>query len=88
MNSLPLNGSTCSRTAPYFRDTSSAALRLVPATSMKVVGAEKNWSVSFEAIQVKRGASFSLCLSRPALTKCQRSTASAVAQPTQEPLPP
>jgi hypothetical protein len=70
------------------RDTSSAALRLVPATSMKVVGAEWSWSVSFEAIHVKRGESFSGCFSRPALTKCQRSRESAVAQPTHEPLPP
>jgi hypothetical protein len=33
------------------RATSSAAFRLVPATSMKVLGADVYWSVSFDAIQ-------------------------------------
>ena len=53
-------GSSVSGTAPYFRKMSTAALRLVPAPSIIVSGALTNWSVSFEAIQVKRGDSFAL----------------------------
>ena len=52
---------------------------------MKVVGGVANWSVSFEAIHWKRTESFSVFLSLPAFTMCQRSTASAVAHPTHEP---
>ena len=63
-------------------------MRLVPSASMKVVGRWSNWSVSFAAIQWNRGDSFSLSPSRFALTKCQRSTESAVAHPTQEPVEP
>jgi hypothetical protein len=65
---------------------SSAALRLVPSDSMKVVGCAVNSSVSLAAIQMKRGDNNCLLASRPALTKCQRITESAVAQPTQEPV--
>ena len=63
-------------------------MRLVPAISMKVVGAESNWSVSLAAIQAKRTESRSARWMRPALTKCQRNSESAVAQPTQEPVLP
>ena len=63
-------------------------MRLVPATSMNVLGGVANWSVSFDAIHWKRTDSRSVFLSRPALTMCQRSTASAVAHPTHEPLAP
>ena len=55
---------------------------------MKVVGEFENSSVSFEAIQMKRLDTVSVCLIRPDLTKCQRSSASAVAQPTHEPVEP
>jgi len=55
---------------------------------MKVVGRVMSWSVSFEAIQTKRGESGSVLEIRPALTKCQRSTESALAQPTQDPVEP
>ena len=82
------NGSTESRTTPNLRAMSSAALRLVPSASMNVVGRVMNGSVSFEAIQTKRGESTSVSAIRPFLTKCQRSTESAVAQPTQEPVEP
>ena len=81
-----LNGRTASRTAPNLRATSSADFRLVPSVSMNVVGWVMYWSVSLEAIQMKRGASSSSRLRRPALTKCQRSRPSAVAQPTHEPV--
>ena len=65
---------------------SSADFRLVPSASTNVVGRVVNWSVSFEAIQMKRGESIVVCGSLPALTKCQRRTESAVAQPTHEPV--
>ena len=55
---------------------------------MNVVGELENSSVSFEAIQMKRLDTVSVCLIRPDLTKCQRSSASAVAQPTHEPVEP
>jgi len=67
---------------------SSAALRLVPSRSMKVVGWLVNSSVSLAAIQVKRGDRSSLLASRAAFTKCQRNTESAVAQPTHDPVEP
>src|SRR5687768_10061283 len=65
---------------------SSADFRLVPSASTKVVGRDVNWSVSFDAIQMKRGERSVDCGSLPDLTKCQRRTESAVAQPTQEPV--
>ena len=67
---------------------SSADLRLVPSVSMKVVGLVMNGSVSFEAIQTNRGESRVVWGMRPFLTKCQRRTESAQAQPTQEPVEP
>jgi hypothetical protein len=67
---------------------SSAALRLVPSLSTKVVGWVVKASVSLAAIHWKRGASRSVFASRPALTKCQRKTASALAQPTHDPVLP
>jgi hypothetical protein len=63
-------------------------LRLVPSVSMKVVGRLMNWSVSLEAIHTKRGDRRSRFSMLPALTKCQRRTESAVAQPTQDPVDP
>ena len=80
------HGSAESRTAPYLRAMSSADLRLVPSASTNVVGRVMNWSVSFEAIQMKRGESSVVCGIFPALAKCQRRTESAVAQPTHEPV--
>ena len=47
-----------------------------------------NWSVSLDAIQVKRGESSSAFLIFPAWTKCQRSSPSAVPHPTHEPVEP
>ena len=47
-----------------------------------------NWSVSLEAIQMKRGESSSVFLIRPAWTKCQRSSPSAVPHPTHDPVDP
>src|SRR5262245_20602509 len=55
---------------------------------MNVVGRWLYSSVSFDAIQTKRGDSIVSFGRRPAFTKCQRSTASAVAQPTQDPVEP
>src|SRR6188474_170806 len=55
---------------------------------MKVVGRVTNGSVSFEAIHMKRGERSWLVVSLPDLTKCQRSSESALAQPTQEPVDP
>src|SRR4051794_3404470 len=55
---------------------------------MKVVGSVMNASVSLADIQMKRGDSSSGLPTRPALTKCQRSTPSAVAQPTHDPVAP
>ena len=86
--SLPLNGSTVSFTAPNLRATSSAAFRLVPEFSMNVLGELSNSSVSFDAIQMNRFDSASVSLIRPALVKCQRISASAVAQPTHDPVVP
>ena len=80
--------STFSLTEPNLRATSSADFRLVPAFSMNVVGMLENSSVSFDAIQMKRLDIVSVFLIRPALTKCQRSSESAVAQPTHEPVVP
>ena len=77
-----------SLTAPNLRETSSAALRLVPSASTNVVGRELNSSVSLAAIHWKRGEISSLCPIRFVLTKCQRSTPSALAQPTHEPVEP
>jgi hypothetical protein len=62
-------GSRVSGAAPYLRRMSTAALSVVPASSMNVSGRLVNVSVSFEAIQVKRGDSFAFCARRPALTK-------------------
>src|SRR5262245_76381 len=61
---------------------------VVPAFSMNVVGRLRRSSSSFEAIQRYRGASRSVVASLPALTKCHRSTPSATAQPTHEPVAP
>ncbi len=61
---------------------------LVPSVSMKVVGRLVKGSVSFDAIQTNRGERSSLVATRPAFTKCQRRTESAVAQPTHEPVDP
>ena len=58
-----------SGTTPYLRQMSMAALRVVPAPSMKVSGRLTNASVSFEAIQVKRGDSSSVLVSFPAATR-------------------
>jgi hypothetical protein len=55
---------------------------------MKVVGRVTNGSVSFEAIHMKRGERSWLVVSLPDLTKCQRGSESALAQPTQEPVDP
>ena len=55
---------------------------------MKVVGALEYSSVSFDAIQMKRFDIVSVFLIRLDLTKCQRSSASAVAQPTHDPVAP
>src|SRR5262245_45130594 len=55
---------------------------------MNVVGRVTNGSVSFEAIHMKRGERSWLVVSLPALTKCQRSSESALAQPTQDPVEP
>ena len=46
------------------------------------------WSVSLDAIQMKRGESSSVFLMRPAWTKCQRRSPSAVPHPTHEPVDP
>jgi hypothetical protein len=62
-----LNGSTGSLTAPNLRATSSAALRLVPAFSMKVLGELLKTSVSFDAIQMKRLDIASVWVIRPDL---------------------
>jgi len=70
------------------RATSSAVFRLVPSVSMKVVGRVTNGSVSFEAIHMKRGERSWLVVSLPDLTKCQRSSESALAHPTHEPVDP
>ena len=88
---IELSGQERERRVPHgaeLRAMSSADLRLVPSVSIKVVGRVMNWSVSFEAIQMKRGESLASCVIRPALTKCQRSRESAVAQPTQDPVVP
>ena len=37
---------------------------------------------------MKRGDTVSVCLMRPDFTKCQRSSPSAIAQPTHEPVEP
>ena len=63
-------------------------MRLVPSLSMNVVGWVMYWSVSFDAIQMKRGESSSVFLMRPACTKCQRSSPSAVPHPTHDPVDP
>ncbi len=55
---------------------------------MKVVGALEYSSVSFDAIQMNRFDIVSVFLIRLDLTKCQRSRASAVAQPTHDPVAP
>ena len=55
---------------------------------LNVVGELANSSVSLEAIQMNRLDSVSVFLMRLDLTKCQRSSASAVAQPTHEPVEP
>ena len=55
---------------------------------MKVVGRVTNGSVSFEAIHMKRGERSWLVVSLPDLTKCQRSSESALAHPTHEPVDP
>ena len=65
----PTKGSKVSGTTPYLRQMSMAALRVVPAASMKVSGRLTNASVSFEAIQVKRGDSSSVLVSFPAATR-------------------
>ena len=77
-----------SRTAPHLRKTSRAALSDVPSDSMNVVGWATNWSVSLAAIQGKRVDSGSFLAIRPACTRCQRTTESALAQPTQDPVAP
>jgi hypothetical protein len=46
------------------------------------------WSVSLDAIQMKRGDSSSSFLIRPAFTKCQRRSPSAVPHPTHDPVDP
>ena len=63
-------------------------MRLVPSASMKVVGWVTIWSVSFDAIQMKRGDRSSVFLIRPAFTKCQRRSPSAVPHPTHDPVDP
>src|SRR4051812_37840679 len=55
---------------------------------MNVVGCEPSESVSFDAIQMKRLDIVSVFLILLALTKCQRSSASAVPQPTHDPVEP
>jgi hypothetical protein len=77
-----------SRTAPHLRQTSSDAFSDVPSDSMNVVGWATNWSVSFAAIHGNRGDSGSFFASRPACTRCHRSTESAVAHPTHAPVAP
>src|SRR5215210_437993 len=55
---------------------------------MNVVGWATNWSVSLAAIHGKRVDSGSVFARRPALTRCQRTTESAEAQPTHAPVDP
>ena len=64
-----VSGNKVSGTAPNLRRMSIAAFKLVPAPSIIVSGRITNSSVSFDAIQVKRGDSFAPWASFPALTK-------------------
>src|SRR5690606_17688146 len=67
---------------------SSAAFKLVPASSRNVEGAVLNSSVSLADIHIKRTERSSDGLSFLPCTKCQRIRLSAVAQPTHEPVSP
>jgi hypothetical protein len=69
-------------TTPYFRATSKADLSEVPSSAIKVVGRSMYWSVSLAAIHTYLIEIDSLCGILRSLTKCQRSTPSAVLHST------
>ena len=77
-------GSSDSSATPNLRTTSSPAFRLVPSVSRNVDGNASRWSVSLAAIHTWRAESGSSGASRPASTRCQRTSESATVQPTHE----
>ena len=79
-------GRSLSNATPVLRATFTAALVIVPASSRKVSGSALSASVSLLAIQTWRGESIVFLASFPAWTMCHRTTPSAVAQPTHEPV--